>query len=285
MIYHYTSIDTLHNILKKYRLSKDKKFIELWASNIYFMNDPLEMLTAPNIVTNLLESIESELLIDDSCRLSKTFKDIETIKQRLIRSLNKNKHLFIISFSNKKDTLPMWSMYTKQGKGVCLCLNKEILLNYFNNNEELQTKIVPVSYNLEKLEDVTRNELCSIYRKYIEEMSDDDIPDKENLIHFYQYRFVHELAPLYKDSAYNYEREERLICSQQRNEQTIDFRVSENGYIIPYRKINIPVDALKNIIIGPSYNYDLMSEGLKLELIFSGVKATLEPSTVNYRAI
>ena len=179
----------------------------------------------------------------------------------------------------------MWSMYAKDGKGVCLCLNKEILLKFFNDNEELQTKIVPVSYNLEKLEGVTRSHLCSIYHNYIEELLGDDIPDKENLIHFYQYRFVYELAPLFKDAAYNYEGEERLICTQQQNDQTIDFRVSANGYIIPFRKIKIPVDALNNIIIGPSYNYELISEGLNLELILSGIKATLEPSNVNYRAI
>jgi hypothetical protein len=176
-------------------------------------------------------------------------------------------------------------MYTKDGKGLCLCLDEKIICKHFYNNEELQTRIVPVSYNLTNLEDTTLSQLCNIYQNYIDEMKGDDISDKDNLIQFYQYRFIRELAPLYKNSTYSYEGEKRLICTQQRHDETIDFRISANGYVIPFRKINIPVDALKSIIIGPSYNYDLLSEGLKMELILSGVKAKVEPSKVCYRVI
>lgn len=285
MIYHYTSVDTIHNILKKYRESKDKQHLELWASSIYLLNDPLEMLMAPNVITNVLKTIEQKLSIDDSYKLSKTFLNADAVKQLYLKTLEKDKYLFIISFSSNRDTLPMWSMYTKDGKGLCFCIDDEIIYKHFKEREELQTRIVPVSYNLTNLEDTTMRLLCDIYRNYIDEMKGDDIPDKDNLIQFYQYQFIRELAPLYKDSAYSYEGEKRLICTQQRHDDSIGFRISANGYVIPFRMINIPVDALKSIIVGPSYNYELLSEGLNMELILSGVKAKVEPSKVCYRAI
>ena len=243
------------------------------------------MLMAQNVIIRVLESLEVEMSIDKTYRLSKSFLDAKAIRERYLKTLNLDNYIFVISFSNNKDTLPMWSMYSKDGKGVCLCLNEEILSKYFEDNDDLQTKIVSVSYDLTNLNETTRKELCRLYQLYIKEMEDEEIPDKENLKHFYQYHFIRVLAPIYKDSTYNYEGEKRLICTQQQNVESIDFRVSANGFIIPYRRINIPVNALKEIIIGPSYNYELFSKGLKMELILSGVQANIIKSKVYYRTL
>lgn len=286
LIYHYTSIDVLHNILKNYRKEGGNGFIELWASSIYLLNDPLEMLKAPDIIKSVLLDLEKVLHIDDSLKFSRVFdEDIDSIKDRFRKLLKRDKYLFIISLSNNKDTLPMWSMYTNNGKGVCLCFDKGTLVDYFTQEKDLQTELIPVSYDFNNLEQVTVDKLEVIYQQYITEMADEYIKDKENVIDMFHYYFMRVLAPLYKDPAYRYEGEERIICTQQRHDDTIDFRVSSNGYIIPYRRIKIPAHSLKSVIIGPSYNYDLIEDGLRQEIILSDVKIDLEKSKVNYRSI
>lgn len=286
LIYHYTSIDVLHNILTNYRKEGSNDFIELWASSIYLLNDPLEMLKAPDIILSVLLDLEKTLNIEDSLKVSSAFeKDIDSIKECFRKLLKRDKYLFIISLSNNKDTLPMWSMYTNNGKGVCLCFDKGILVDYFKQNQDLQTELNPVSYDFNNLELSTIDKLKALYQEYISEMADDCIVDKESVIDGFRYNFMRVLAPLYKDSVYRYEGEERIICTQQRHDDTIDFRVSSNGYIIPYRRIKIPAHSLKSVIIGPSYNYDLIEDGLRQEIILSDVKIDLEKSKVNYRSI
>lgn len=288
LVYHYTSIDALHSILERYRDNNCNDFIELWASNIWFLNDPQEMLKAPDIVLNILHRLEKSLNIIDSLRITKTYNDIDSIiNSRYKRLLKRDDNLFIFSLSNNVDTLPMWSMYAKNGKGVCLCFDKNELTDYFKQDQEQQVELVPVSYDFDNLENSTMGKLEAIYQQYIEEITDDCIQDKDSVIDNFLYSFIRILAPLYKDPAYRYEGEERLICTQQgyRFNNTIKFRVSSNGYIIPFRIIKIPVGALKKIIIGPSYDYELLSLGLRHEMIISGYVVDLEKSEINYRLI
>lgn len=287
LIYHYTSIDALHSILDKYRDSKCKGFIELWASSIWLLNDPLEMLKAPDIVLNVLQKLEDSLNINDSLKITKKHNDIDSINSRYKRLLKRDNNLFIISLSNNVDTLPMWSMYAKNGKGVCLCFDKNELTDYFKQDQEQQVELVPVSYDFDNLENSTTDKLEAIYQQYIEEITGDSIQDKDSVINSFFYSFIHILAPLYKDPAYRYEGEERLVCTHQgyRFNSNIKFRVSSNGYVIPFRIIKIPVGALKKIIIGPSYDYEVLSLGLRQEMIISGNVVDLEKSKINYRII
>ena len=287
LIYHYTSIDALHSILDKYRDSKCKGFIELWASSIWLLNDPLEMLKAPDIVLNVLQRLEDSLNINGSLKITKTHNDIDSINSRYKRLLKRDNNLFIITLSNNVDTLPMWSMYAKNGKGVCLCFDKNKLTEYFKQDQEQQVELVPVSYDFDNLENSTMGKLEAIYQQYIEEITDDCIQDKDSVIDNFLYSFIRILAPLYKDPAYRYEGEERLVCTQQgcRFNSNIKFRVSSNGYVIPFRIIKIPVGALKKIIIGPSYDYEVLSLGLRQEMIISGNVVDLEKSKINYRII
>jgi len=182
LIYHYTSIDALHSILDKYRDSKCKGFIELWASSIWLLNDPLEMLKAPDIVLNVLQKLEDSLNINDSLKITKMHNDIDSINSRYKRLLKRDNNLFIISLSNNVDTLPMWSMYAKNGKGVCLCFDKNELTDYFKQDQEQQVELVPVSYDFDNLENSTTDKLEAIYQQYIEEITGDSIQDKDSVI-------------------------------------------------------------------------------------------------------
>ena len=285
-IYHYTSIETLHNILKTYRDSKGKKYLEFWASSIYTLNDPLEMISAKDAIVQILKKIEEELDVQQHDRLSDSSWGIEKFKKAYERTFEKNRYIFVMSFSSNKDTLPMWLMYAKGGKGVCLCFDKKILLKHFEEEKESETKILDVCYGLKNIGENTWDLLKAIYIDYLKELKGDDITDKESIKNSYPYIFLSRLAPIYKDCAYDYECEQRLLCTKQRDDESIDFRVSSEGYLIPYRKIAIPIEALKRIVIGPTYDYELISSNLKFAMIIYGIKGVeIEKSIVNYRRI
>lgn len=73
----------------------------------------------------MLQKIEEELHVDNTKRLSSCFDDREKVKRTYISTFDRDWYLFIISFSSCRDTLPMWSMYGQNGKGLCLCFDKE----------------------------------------------------------------------------------------------------------------------------------------------------------------
>lgn len=86
MIYHYTNINALINIL-----SLDK--ISLWATNISYLNDPNEIIEGVNIVNRITNSeIPPE-----------TFRNY-----------------YASSFSTEEDSLVMWSQYAANGCGCAL---------------------------------------------------------------------------------------------------------------------------------------------------------------------
>lgn len=285
-IYHYTSIETLHNILKTYRDSKEKNYLVFWASSIYALNDPLEMISAKDVIGRIIKGIEEELDVQQADRISTQFKETEVYKTAYERTFARNGYIFVMSFSSNKDTLPMWSMYAKNGKGVCLCFDKKALLKHFEEDKESETRIIDVSYGLNKIEQSTLDLLKATYLHYLKELKQDTITDKESIKYCYLYILLRQLAPMYKDCAYEYEGEQRLLCTKQRDDENIDFRVSSEGYIIPYRKIKIPIETLKRIVIGPTYDYELISSNLKFAMIIYGIKGVeIEKSHVNYRRI
>ena len=107
--YHYTSIDTLYNMLEK-SIEKDKDtsidYLKLWATNIDYMNDRTER----KLFTDALKNSVSTYAENQGVRLNSEAK----------AKLESLCHIdaYIISLSELHDDLNMWRGYGGNGSGV-----------------------------------------------------------------------------------------------------------------------------------------------------------------------
>lgn len=242
------------------------------------MNDSTEMLYGWNVLKNNLEIFEKENKIFEKIRLSAFMKKVETSDlSEFFRQhfYHEKKTPFIISFSENKDVLNMWSLYGGNGKGVVLCFEEEELNGYLL----LNTLYVNQSDNDIISAEVLSTIIPTEYEKYLKNTSKNDF-DKIISIG----SMLPLLSTYIKDSAFKYEREKRLsiICD---NSKPVDFRVSKAGNIIPYIEVPIPIQSLKEIIIGPCINPVYVERGLLFELSVCGVDIPVSISNVPFREI
>jgi len=113
-LYHYTTIESLvEGIIPK---DNDDK-LTFWATHCDYMNDPQEMKADFERLDNDYSHITAignlyAALVDEKNEKGRKIDDI-----------------FLLSFSEKKDFLPMWSMYGKNGNGIVLEFEKFKLNN------------------------------------------------------------------------------------------------------------------------------------------------------------
>lgn len=123
LLYHYTSADAFVSMLNHAKANSSKE-LAFWASNVYYMNDTKEMTIVFEELERVLPKIEEVLGITENAfskidflRYIENNKVIEVIKnffyERIFREV------YVISFSDQRDTLPMWSLYGSNGNGVC----------------------------------------------------------------------------------------------------------------------------------------------------------------------
>ncbi len=295
-LYHYTSLETLLNLIKGIEKGKFK----FWASSIYTMNDPQEFLYGYDICIAVLSKIEKELKIDNRLCVSKLWDTINVKKDwklRLCDALyDKNKTPFVISFSSLEDSLPMWNAYSSHGYGVNLCFKSHIMkplfdIKDFSKKPEIDLKIdslpvYEVSYD-KLIGDSKRNfikVLKELYKELIDKLkglSGEKLFNKK--LSFLTLTLVI-LAPYFKDKAYKYEQELR-ITAQKKNDDDVLFRVS-NGRLIPYIERAIPVKYLKSITIGPCADYKMVSRVVKQLLQKYNLKdVEVKSSKIAYKAL
>lgn len=271
-VYHYTSFETLFALLEGARKENDNHF-QFRASNIYKVNDPKEMEAGFNVVKRLLAQHEIIKGFPEWLKLSEVFNNSqheEHCKQDYLFGRNKDMIQtgiipYVISFSKLRDFLPMWTLYGKKGNGVCLKMEVSSLLDIwpfptlgfvtYNGKTNMETSDSIMSQML----DLYKNQ----YTK--DEAVSPSIYDK-----------IRELAticliisPFVKYKDYQYEKEFRIIFEKRYGPDVtkISRCYSEKWYMVePYITIKIPINALKEIIIGPNANYEVMKEVLTLEM-------------------
>lgn len=115
-VYHYTSLDALNGIIKK-----DK--IIFRATKYKYLNDPYEKIWAQHY-------IESEI----DKEIEGTNHNSDIIKKLIDR------YPYIISFCDIPDYRNMWRLYCKDGIGVCIGLDSDVLCQIAHHNITFDTK-------------------------------------------------------------------------------------------------------------------------------------------------
>ena len=286
-VYHYTSYDTLFSLLKGFCDRKSDGCIYFRASCIYNQNDPKEMEYGYDAIKEYLPSYEEKENIPISDRLSQVYEnpDFEIMCKNDYHQKMLDDYIeigtipYTISMTAKRDYLPMWSMYGKNGDGVCIKFEIEKMEKILNSFWGF------VSYGKKELNKNMEVFFPSIYEiltkdSYMAENSEliNDKISKLSLINI-------TISPFLKHKDYKYEKEFRFVYH-------IDYLPEikvERFYrprlfkISPYVEIPIPVDALKEIIIGPCANYNVLEPIINRELVHCGINVRVSKSKVPYR--
>lgn len=260
ILYHYTSIEALFGGIIVRQLQTDKE-ICLWMSNCQYMNDPEELNTGIRFASDIL-NISPDIL-------EKHASEYQQIKD----------NLYITSFSAASDCLPMWAMYGKNGNGIALGFNKEII-----------EATVPSLYKCVYVTESNKARLQSEISALIENADPKDIenlPDSAGKIFIQMFANIVNSLAFYivscfycKNPAYIYEQEIRSVLL---TEESAKYRIN-NNLIIPYIEQYFPKSALKEIWIGPTNDMNRATYSLRKYLDHMGFnEVEIKQSQVPYR--
>lgn len=289
MIAHYTTMEGMLGMLSNLTINDEEISLKLWASNIFSLNDPDELMYGYSIIRKWLPKIESELCVNDNVKLSRIWS-VANVNQKhskfnkLLRESLKNQENvpYIISFSMVIDNLAMFRMYGNEASGVCL------VFSYGAIKESCTLYDVCYNENLDNCHFSPYDMLKVEYKSYLKSLKGRNLNQKEKFQLMLQHLVTYILitAPYLKRGDYEYEKEIRY-SNLYKSSDSIKFRTSKNGNIIPYKEVNIPWQAVKRIIVGPRANFESSKYAIELALKAKGIAytPTIERSKSKYRIL
>ena len=269
IIYQYTNIDALFNGIIVKEPKAEGEEICLWASNYLYVNDPDEIATGQRYANRILNKHFVE------GRNYKIAEDTDEIDY------------YITSFSTIKDSLPMWGIYGKNGAGISLGFDREIINRTKSTlykcvylDKDLKSKVN--SYCKQTKGEKIPKEFFEFY-PFILILTSLFNEDKKEAIDAIDNFLSFLLFTIYaKNPAYKYEDEVRLLIQSDVN-TNIKYHV-KNNLIIPYTENLFPKEALKEIWVGPTTDMKRTIKSLETYLAHKGFKnVKIISSNVHYR--
>ena len=272
MVYHYTTVETLCNMFSTYKDSKDKDHLVFWASSALHQNDEEEISLRFNDILSIICDIENNDKIgrlDDFKKLSNAQQQnwIPSLTGQGI-DLSFDEFLcsteyapFTISFSRQRDKLLMWSLYAKNGNGICMAFDENQLVC---EQESLCPLADIVVYGKENTESY-KNVVKMFYEKYKDDVKNDSII---NIIYQKKKQYIMStlwaISPFIKNVAFKEEDEFRIAFLKEENEKPkVYTRMTSKLNEIEYVKVKVPISALNHIIIGPCADYEATKQLLE----------------------
>lgn len=220
-VYHYTSMVVFLELFKQ--LTSSEEYLTFHASSVNYMNDVMEYAAAKNECATIVEEISSE------CQLG---------------------FPFAISFSENKDSVPMWLAYADGGEGVCLQFDLSGLCSEFTSSDINANSFYQFRH-------------CE-YKDGIKVTTDKNWDDETTCIlpKDLNARVVN--ASFCKLNSFEYENEWRLALwrktwNESNANETSKFKLGKRG-VCHYTEVRIPKRCLTGIIIGSAYNWQLIQD-------------------------
>ncbi len=279
ILYHYTTMNTFYTMIE-HSLQYEKgdihpKYITMWATHYAYQNDPTEcQLFFEELKRNLIDYTEKNNI------------ELEDKDKELIQHPRYGLNIFTISFSKQEDDLTMWRGYGQNGDGISLgfdfstlpltlpmygadCKERKSLCKseptYLLKKEIKKCEYVNVNNNMIAKDAINRT-LSNIFNK------DKSWKEVKQII------INNEYAPIYKHKKYEAEGEYRII----KHQIMPQYRLADNK-MIPYIKVNIPVNCLKKIVVGPCQSSFEVVMKIKSFLWTKGLDIEVIASIIPYR--
>lgn len=246
--YHYTSIDTLYNMLEK-SIEKDKEtsvdYLKLWATSADYMNDKTERkLFTDALRRSVCEYARKQGVLFDA--------ELEIKFESLCHT-----DAYIISLSDLPDDLNMWRGYGGNGSGVNIefdFLNIPAFYKTSAGDFKCEHTYRPVKCKyLVPEKCYVDNDLASRVYNFLTKDPQDKYEDVKLM------REIEEIATITKHDAYHSEQEWRFVLSEYCMPKTKFF----NGVIKPYIEFKVPIKAISGITIGPCIDGDYATGSIK----------------------
>lgn len=245
IVYHYTSVDSLFKIL-----GVVGDFFYFRATHAHFLNDPSEYKYAIEIFMESMVEYEKQ----------------KNIRIRKSDSLSEAKIFFsglslmpgdpyLLSFSNILDDLSMWRSYGKDGTGVAIGLDSEMLSQKEN---EPNTSFIECIYDQE----IVISKLVKLWESEYDKVNIEK--DNNSISSIRLLTSIFYLCFAAKRNPYAIENEWRL-CKNKTPDDKVEFRVSQN-LIMPFLKYKFEKRIIKKIVLGPCSNEILAKKSIELFL-------------------
>lgn len=220
LVFQYTTWSALFNGIIRSNEEDDKK-VHVFSTNCQYLNDPKEVETGERYVDMALNGFFGN---NGECD-----------------DLRHRNAIFMTSFSENENSLPMWNMYGKNGNGVSIGFDLELLRSHSEGT--IKRCLYDTSLNRALFQKSLSNERSSKAANSGEEFQ----------------RYLMILMNFAKKGCYEYENEIRLI---RHVIETPEYRLSEN-FIVPYVDNVFPKEIIKKIIIGPCNDFDRSTKSLQ----------------------
>lgn len=242
-IYHYTSHVAGMSIISN---------TELWLTNIRFMNDEREFLWVYDRLHEIIEKRKGDKHIVHPL----IENDISLKEDQSKRNIS----ICVSTFSFKEDDVAQWVQYGSNGEGVSIGFDSENLLKCIAGKHSIagsviynQTKIIE---KIERILDSLEQEIEITGRHSLRTVNDP----------------ISKLATLSKNPTFASEKEFRIAILGVPYTK-YDF-FSRSNTIVPYTKLKITVDCVKEVCLGPKSSKEseqawrlyLSSRGMKIQV-------------------
>lgn len=270
---------------------------QFWLTAHPYMNDEREYLEGLEI---LEKHLNARLHDAGDKAVSFTYEIMSFVKQAMFYST---------SFSFKSDLLSQWRSYCPSDGGVSIGFDREILeASICGRSDNHNFRYIQECCYDPQHSDYVADTIAQAAAKHLQEYGDE--PSRGMGLRHNLFLEVIGLLARSKNSSFDEEQEVRLFTFGHRELSTIEvedksipkmynnpawafirdeqvsFRAKSN-FLVPFLKIYFPVQAIKEIMIGPCRYQSLAEESIKLFLRSKGLFDNIEvkKTSTPYRAI
>lgn len=232
-LFHYTNVNAIYSILETKKL---------WLTDIRFLNDTKELHDGMHQLSMALQSPQPGV-ISDFDYIDET---IELLRGSLADTLNygiDSEHVYVFSLGRVGDLLSQWRSYGS----YALEIDENLLKENFPNLKQCiylpQDKINAATL-------AVTNAITDISR---------DIGKNNGQMGIQSYDLLGDFlgtAATFKDDGFAEEQEVRIVLNVEEGSDSIKYAPRGNK-LIPYLEVDIPLDCIKAIHIGPMVEQDL----------------------------
>ena len=253
MLWHYTRWDALHGMMVNR---------ELWLSNFYFLNDFNEGVILPMRIREMQGDFHDQMR-------PQILKAVDTIKREL----------YLLSLSERDDSLTQWLSYASPGPGFAIGFDTERLLAI-----DLGMRVVRCVYDKADQVAMVRDYFRGYTTAWI---AQNEPPPGDKNIRFWMNknkqvwdRFLLggyiNLSQRLKSHEFSDEKEWRFTTGQNGEAgKQIHFR-SNGAFVVPYIKLGLDPDPgkfpIRKILVRPSANIEVIVDGVQRMCQAHGLK-------------